>query len=52
MQLTLTSLAMMLPDRTDFLLTVVVLAAMGSAAYSTIKNVWADSKVQVRFAAV
>jgi len=33
MQLTLTSLAMMmLPYRTDFLLTVVVLAAMGSAA--------------------
>jgi len=52
-QLRLASLAMMmLPYKAVFLFALVVLAAVGSAAYSTIKNIWRDSNVQVRLAAV
>jgi len=41
---------MMLPYRPDFLFTVLVLAAIGSLGYSTTRNIWYDSKVQVRLA--
>jgi hypothetical protein len=48
MKLMLPSLAMMmLPYQVEFLLDVLVLAAMGSIAYLSTKNIWRGSNDQV-----
>ncbi len=47
-KLMLASLAMMmLPYQVEFLLDVLVLAAMGSVAYLSTKNIWRGSNDQV-----
>jgi hypothetical protein len=50
-KLILASLAMMmLPYRVEFMLTVLVLAAIGSAAYLSTKTIWRGSNDQVLLA--